>query len=198
MLNRRDAHIWEYIHHLYFEGKTYEDIPLKKHKPMGLVIDEKNADYYKCCFEPLQQYIKDCSILDVGCFIGNKIHWFEKLSAKSYIGIDPDPKCIRVAKIAAKISNMPADVVQTTAEEYNFKADTTVLLSVTHKFSSQNTILDKITSNNFIMETWVDQNNCWSSEKYINYLTKKYDITYQHYYTKNKLVLAGTRLDKSN
>ena len=190
-----DKKIFEYIHHLYYENKTSKDLSWQDHQDSDWIFHSKLTKYYNLCFKNVQEYIKNCTILDIGCNIGSKISWFENLGASSYIGIDPDPKCVELAKTVTNIINMECSIYQTTAEESQIIADTSFLLSVSHKFKNQQVVLENLCSQNFVMETWIEKIGCFSEQYYVDLLSKKYKITYKTFLQSDKLVIAGTRLD---
>ena len=171
MLRERDYHIFEYIHHMYFEGKKYEDLPFRNHVSSGFRSDVWVDKYFQAVFEKSAIFFKNKIVLDIGCEIGSKISWIELFDAKEYVGIDPDKKHIYYAKIIAEIVNLNTSIIQSTAEHFVYeKYDTGLLLSVTQHLENQEYVISSMCNNcdNVIIDTWVNCRNCKSLSEYIS------------------------------
>ena len=156
MISNLNKHRFEYIWHLYYSNKSYEDLPFHEHKqadPSVWQMPEKFNDYYHLIFGLGKESFHGKTVLDVGCGVAWYLGFLEN-SVKKYIGVDPDVKSIKYAKIMAKIVDVDSDISVDSAENLKCKADTIMMLSVTHRIPNVKHIFEKFDCENIILDSW--------------------------------------------
>jgi hypothetical protein len=101
---------------------------------------------------------------------------------KKYVGIDPDDKSIKYAKIMSKIVDVDSAIGVGSAENILCKADTIMMLSVAHRIPTIEKVLKKFECENVILDCWEEANNI-KMKDIITVLTEKgFLLSAQHLY----------------
>lgn len=169
-----DIKVFEYIHHLYSEKKDESHLSWADHVSCDPSIWKPDAwllQYEKLAFENCSDLIKGKRVLDMGCNIGSKISWLENYGATHYTGVDPNAHDLKYAKIVADIVDINCELVNTTAENFEYKNyDTGLLLSVTHWLRDQELVLSKLFNHcqHTIIDTWIAKEGCNGLSYYLD------------------------------
>jgi len=184
MISDKNKHRFEYIWHLYNTNKIEEDLPFDKHVPCDSSVwqfPKHLVEYHRLIFEIGHESFKDKEVLDIGCGISWYLGSMENV-VKKYIGIDPDEKSIKYARIMSKLVDVDTDISVASAEEIICKADTIMMLSVTHHITKIKNILENFQCENIILDCWEEGNNI-NIDDIINILTGKgFSLSGRHLY----------------
>ena len=163
-----DKKMFEYLGHLYYGPVDYKDLPWEEY------ITQPDSDwqfpivqleYWKKVFLENIDIIAYKTVLDIGCWYGNKIPWFDKLQPTSLTCIDPVPNHIYISEYASSLVKTPTTCVTTKAEDYPLVAHTITMLSMNHNFDDELAVYDKLQCKYFILDTWNDQKYATSPGK---------------------------------
>lgn len=155
MISDLNKQRFEYIWHLYNENKTERDLAFKDHVPCDPDVwqfPEHLIEYHKLVFETNKDAFNNKTVLDIGCGTAWYLGCME--NAKKYIGIDPDEKSVKYAKIMASLTDLDAEISFSTAEKIDSTADTIMLLSVTQHLKYLKTVFSKFDCKNVILDSW--------------------------------------------
>jgi len=161
MISDINKHRFEYIWHLYNANKTDEDLPFDMHQPCDPLIwqfPEHLIEYHRLVFGLGYTALKDKKVLDIGCGISWYLGSMENI-VKKYIGVDTNVKRIKYAQIMSKLVDLDTDISVASAEQITCKADTIMMLSVTHHMPNVKDILEKFDCENIILDCWEEKNN---------------------------------------
>ena len=156
MISNLNKHRFEYIWHLFNTNKTDEDLPFHKHKqcdPSIWKFPEEVIKYLHFVFELGGKSFKGKTVLDIGCGIAWYLGFFEN-KVKKYIGIDPDVKSIKYAKIMSSIVDVDSDISVNSVKDIKCKADTIMMLSVTHHIKDIKNIFNTFDCKNIVLDCW--------------------------------------------
>jgi len=192
MISDKNKHRFEYIWHLYNSEKTDVDLPFDQHVPCDPALwqfPEHLVEYHRLVFGLGHAAFKDKKILDSGCGIAWYLGSMENI-VKKYIGVDTNEKRIKYAHMMSKLVDIDAEIKVASAEEILCKADTIMMLSVTHQMPNVKDILQRFDCENIILDCWEDRNNIKMTDV-ISYLEDRgFTITEKklyHYTDKNDL-----------
>jgi len=155
MISDLNKHRFEYIWHLYNENKTDNDLAFADHTPCDPEVwqfPKHLIEYHKLIFEANKNAFNNKTVLDIGCGTAWYLGCLE--NAKKYIGVDPDEKSIRYAKIMASLVHLDSDISVDSAEKIQCKADTIMLLSVTQHLKYLKTVFSKFDCEHIILDSW--------------------------------------------
>jgi 2-polyprenyl-3-methyl-5-hydroxy-6-metoxy-1,4-benzoquinol methylase len=209
MVSDKNKHRFEYIWHLYNSNKTYDDLPFDKHVPCDPSLwqfPEHLIEYHRLVFGLGHAAFKDKKVLDIGCGISWYMGSMEN-TVKKYIGVDTDERCIKYARTMSKLVDIDAEIKVASAEEILCKADTIMMLSVTHQMPNVKDILQRFDCENIILDCWEDRNNIKMTdvisyledrgftitEKKLYHYTDKKDLGEQQTYRGDRYILHFNR-----
>ena len=156
MISDLNKQRFEYIWHLYYENKTDKDLPFADHIPCDPKVWQfpKALElYHDIVFKTMPEAFKDKTILDVGCGTAWYLGCMED-SVKHYKGIDIDDKNIKYAKIMSNNVAIDSSINLHSIETYDCRADTILMLSVTHELDNVEKALQRFNSEYLVMDSW--------------------------------------------
>jgi len=166
MIRDLDIHRFEYIWHLYNTNKSDKDLPFNEHKqcdPAVWQFPQDLIDYHHKIFEIGNKSLQGKTVLDLGCGTAWYLGCLENVVEK-YIGIDADAKNIEYAKIMSNIVDVDSDIYSDKIENVKHKADTIMMLSVTHEMQLVENIFDDFDCDNIILDSWEKLNGVHLNE----------------------------------
>ncbi len=174
MISDKNKHRFEYIWHLYNSDKTEVDLPFDQHVPCDPALwqfPKHLVEYHRLVFGLGYMSLKDKTVLDIGCGIAWYLGSMENI-VKKYIGVDPNERRIKYAHVMSKLVDIDADISVSSGEQIICKADTIMMLSVTHFIPKVKDIFKKFDCENIILDCWEERNN-QSLTDLISYLENK-------------------------
>jgi len=157
MIRDLDKQLFEYIWHLYYTNQTDNDLSFKDHVPCDPSVwqfPKHLIEYHELVFESGRKALHGKTVLDIGCGVGWYLSILENMGVSKYVGMDPDVKSIKYAKIMTKNVNLDAKVSVNSAENISCKADTILMLGVNHKLDNQLSVFEKFDCQNIILDSW--------------------------------------------
>ena len=198
MIRELDKHIFEYIWHLYYTNQTDNDLLFKDNVPCDPSVwqfPKHLMEYHELVFESGRKAFHGKTVLDIGCGFGWYLSILENMGVSKYIGIDPDVKSIKYAKIMIKNVNLDAEVSLNSVENINCKADTILMLSVNHKLDDQLSVFEKFECQNIILDSWEFQNDFHLDDIVNHFRTLNFQCTqkklYDHDHDRDRDLKAG-------
>jgi len=198
MIRELDKHIFEYIWHLYYTNQTDNDLLFKDNVPCDPSVwqfPKHLMEYHELVFESGRKALHGKTVLDIGCGFGWYLSILENMGVSKYIGIDPDVKSIKYAKIMIKNVNLDAEVSLNSVENINCKADTILMLSVNHKLDDQLSVFEKFECQNIILDSWEFQNDFNLDDIVNHFRTLNFQCTqkklYDHAHDRDRDLIAG-------
>jgi len=198
MIRELDKHIFEYIWHLYYTNQTDNDLLFKDNVPCDPSVwqfPKHLMEYHELVFESGRKALHGKTVLDIGCGFGWYLSILENMGVSKYIGIDPDVKSIKYAKIMIKNVNLDAEVSLNSVENINCKADTILMLSVNHKLDDQLSVFEKFECQNIILDSWEFQNDFNLDDIVNHFRTLNFQCTqkklYDHDHDRDRDLIAG-------
>jgi 2-polyprenyl-3-methyl-5-hydroxy-6-metoxy-1,4-benzoquinol methylase len=161
MISDLNKHRFEYIWHLFNTNKTDKDLPFHKHKqcnPSIWEFPEEISKYHHLVFELGEKSFKEKTVLDIGCGIAWYLGFLEN-KVKKYIGVDPDVKSIKYAKIMSSIVDVDSDISVNSVKDIKCKADTIMMLGVTHHIVDIKNIFNTFDCKNIVLDCWEEHPN---------------------------------------
>ena len=159
-----DKKMFEYLGHLYYGHVDYKDLPWEEYvtRPdSDWQFPIEQLEYWKKVFLKNIDIIANKTVLDIGCWYGNKVPWFDKLLPTSVTCIDPGTyngsDYMYICEYAASLVKTPTTCVTTKAEDYPLVAHTITMLGVNHNFDDELAVYDKLQCKYFILDTWTDE-----------------------------------------